>query len=322
MMEKSDIPNYELDLFDFIDILLKRKYLVLSIFGAVALIATIYCFGLRGEIPAVYKIQMVVRCPGKTDVVSYDPDKPKQKINIGNKVASLIRSGAVKGKLQKQLKLETVPEINVEIASNALPVLTLRLNHHDKEEGKKILNEVNKFLQSDQIIQSILNKENKLISADIKEYRIKNTVIGKKNLQLETGVNNINYLLNTNREWMDRLLQDIREKEKAVELIRFFEKQLLQLTMNRTIYNELLNRYITEINQNKSEIGILENKLENIGKAFEPEGSISSSLIHIERISNQKIIAISGIIGLALGILFTFILEVRARRSNLKITGE
>ena len=316
MMENKDSPNYELDLFDFIDILLKRKYLVLSIFGAVALIAAIYCFVLRSENPAVYDIQMVVRCPGKTDVVSYDPANPIQKINIGNKVASLIKSGAVKGKLQKQFKLETVPEINVDIASNELPVLTLRLNHHDEEEGKKIINEVNKFLQSDQIIQSILNKENKLIFADIKEYRIKNNVLGKKILQLEADINSINYLLKANREWMDRLIQDIREKEKATELMRFFDKLLLQLAMSRTINNELLNRYISETNQNKNEIGNFENMLENIDKAFEPEGSISTSLIRIERISNKRIIAISGIIGLALGIFLAFILEVRARRSK------
>ena len=314
MMEKKDIPNYELDLFDFIDILLKRKYLVLSIFGAVALIAAIYCFGLRGENPAVYEIQMVVRCPDKSDVVSYETDSPTKKIDIGLKVASLIKSGVIKGKLQKHFKLETVPEINVGIASYALPVLTLRLNHHDAEEGKKILNKVNKFLQSDQIIQSILNKENRLISADINEYKIKNKILDQKILQLEANINNINNLLKTNREWMDGLIQDIREKGKTNELIRFFEKQLRQLTMSRPIYNELLNRYISEINQNKNEVGNLENKLENIDKAFEPEGSISSSLIYIERIPNKKIMAISGIIGLALGIFLAFILEIRARR--------
>ena len=314
MTQKQNIPNLELDLFDFIDILLKRKYVVLMIFGATVMIAVIYCFGLRAEPPAIYEIQMGIRCPDKADIISYEPDNPKQKINIAQKVKSLIEGGMFKGNLQKSLRLETVPDIQIEIHS--IPALKIILKHHSEDDGKKILKHIFNLLHSDPIIQTILSKERKLIANEIEKYNVENDILEHKIVQLKEGIKRNDNMQRINQEKLDIFLMNMKENEKVIELIRLLEKQVLHFSMSLTIYNELLNRFVWEAKHNKDEVDNLENKLENINKAFEPEGSIYSALVPIERISNKKIIAMSGVIGLALGVILAFILGVKARRSD------
>ena len=314
MTQKQNIPNLELDLFDFIDILLTRKYVVLMIFGATVMIAVIYCFGLRAEPPAIYEIQMGIRCPDKADIISYEPDNPKQKISIGQKVKSLIEGGMFKGNLQKNFRLETVPDIQVEIQS--IPALKMILTYHSEDDGKKILKHIFNLLHSDPIIQTILSKERKLIANEIEKYSMENNIFEQKIVQLKEGIKKIDNLQQINQEKLDIFLVNMKENEKVIELIRLLEKQVLHFSMSQTIYNELLNRLVREVKHNKDEVDGLENRLKNINKAFEPEGSIYSALVPIKRISNKKIIAMSGVIGLALGVMLAFILEVKARRSD------
>ena len=313
MMDKVNNPDYELDLFDFIKILLKRKYLILLIFGAAAILTGIYCYGLRGEIPTSYKIQMIVRFPHPFDVISQDPDNPEQRINIGNKAVSIIQSGAIKGKLQEHFKMESLPQIGTGLTGPGLSLLILELHHPDKEEGKRIIGAVHKFLRSEQIIQNLLKTEENLIIAEINKYKTETEALAHKISRLETDIGKVDNLLKANKEWMNRLIQDIGE-ETAIEFIRLFEKQFQQLAVSQRVYHDLLYRLMLDGNRNRRMTGKFENKLENIKKVFEPEGPISSTLVQSKRISNRKIIAMAGIIGLALGIFVAFILEMRARR--------
>ena len=145
---------------------------------------------------------------------------------------------------------------------------------------------------------------------------MENNILKQKIVQLEDGIKKIDNLQQINQEKLDMFLVNMKENEKVIELIRLLEKQVLHFSMSLTIYSELRNRFVREVKHNKDEVDNLENRLENINKAFEPEGSIYSTLVPVKRISNKKIIAMSGVIGLALGVIFAFILGVRARRSD------
>ena len=307
MTEEKNIPKYELDLFDFIDILLKRKYMVLAMLGAAVMIAAIYCFGIRADLPAIYKIQTGFRYPDKNDLVSYEPDNTHQKINFFLKVKSLIDSGIFKGKLQEHFTLDAVPDISVDSAGYSVPVLTLTLNHPDVKKGKQILKAVVKQLQSNQVIQDLIKREIEVITADINKYKIENDILKNKVSRLEAT-----YIKMEN---LDKLkFGSSNSNADSTELIRIIEKQKRQMDLSRTFHEDLMNRIVREIKQNQDRIGIFENKLKNINMAFVPEGSISSEKVAQHRISAMRIAVISGIVGLALGVVLAFILEIKARR--------
>ena len=204
MIEKENQPKYEIDLFDFIDILIKRKFIIISFFGVAIIFAVIYCFILRGEIPTIFDLLIGVRYPDQSEVVSYEPDNPKQKINIGLKLKSLIEGGILNGKLQDALSVETIPRIKVEMPKYSLPVLRLTLRHHNENDGKKILKTVVDLIQHDQIIQDILKKERKLLSAEINKLSIENNIIQQKIDQLKEAINNNKRLVGISKEQLDR----------------------------------------------------------------------------------------------------------------------
>ena len=315
MKEKENEFGNDLDLFDFIDILTNRKLMVLSFLGAAVIFAAIYCFALRPEAPIRYKIQIGIRYPHQGDMVSKDPDNPSQNINIGNKVMGICSNGVLRGDLQKRLELTSVPEINVEQAGNTVPVLMVSINYHEEDKGKRIINEVVTLLKQNQILQGTVKREKQALLSGIRKHMLENEVLEQKISQLKNEMSTIAGLIADNKKMLDRVLENQTAYAIDKQMIDLFERQQLQWNMSRSMLSELLNRLIRENKKNNDAIAEFETKLDNLKKAFKPEGSTYSSLVHREDgLSVQKIFAISSVVGLAMGIFLAFIIEVRKRR--------
>lgn len=314
MTSNEERPQFDIDLFDFVDILFKRKWMILSIFGVAIFLSAIYCYLLRSEAPEGYVVKIGIRHPQQSDVVSLDPNDPSQKINIARIVKDLVVRDQFNGKLQDRFKFESVPDIEADI--QPLPVLILTLYHKDKNEGRKILEAAIEFIQQDEILRRMIEKEKKLLLADIDKFRIENETIDRKIVNLKDIISTIDRILGEDKENLLAILKDLAANTKSTELAQYLEVQLRQLELSRMYHNELLYRLVQETTHNKEKIINLEYRLEPFKNPFLPQGTISTSPYFADQVSAKRVIAVSGIIGLAIGFVLAFLLGVKARRFN------
>ena len=316
VMTADDSPfSDELDLFDFLDALWKRKYLVAAIVIGVILITSLYCFGIRTDARTGYEIEMFIRYPSGEDVVSPEPNNPEQKIDIGKKVKFLIGNGVLNGVLRNKLAMADVPEINVQILNNNVSLLKLFFQYHDKDKSREIIDTVLRFLKTDSLVQDILSKEKKLLSEEKKNLSLEIDSIRSKSEKMKKIIDSTDGLLMKTKQMDGRLMTDGSTSEYGSgDLAERLGMLSTRLIRSRRVHQELLNRLIRDVQSKQKTLITIQHRLRNIENAFAVEGEMMSIILPESRISNKKIIVPSGIVGLALGMMLAFLLEIRSRR--------
>ena len=131
----------EFDLFDLIEILKKRKYLVISIFMISIIAASIYNYWFVFKTPSEYSISTVIRLPNEQHINQ----------NLFNQLDGWFASGAYKSALKEKHAISNIPRIETKVHN--LIFAQLRLVYTDAEKGKQILKDVLEILRESEMLK-------------------------------------------------------------------------------------------------------------------------------------------------------------------------
>ena len=321
--------NEEIDIFEFFDIITKKKILVISFCLAAMLSAGFYCFLLRPEVSPLYSIKMELRCPDRTDMLPTADGDPNKIPNLATLASSWFSAGAYLGAIQEQFHLSKVPGIQSERASNKLKLLNLHMTYPDVDEGKRILMAVRDLLKSSQTLQSVLTKEKDAITAEIKKETLALNRLGDEIVRTRDTADHVAKILKAEvtlgvepesiRSQISNLPTSVRAAfENGVKRLRIrLRQQQMQFALSLKAHQSLLDRLQFERESRKSRVDRLHHMIITLEKTFDSEGPIYSDLILTEeRTANYQIIGVAGIAGIFLGILIVFLSEVKKRIIN------
>ncbi|MFA5386560.1 MAG: Wzz/FepE/Etk N-terminal domain-containing protein [Candidatus Paceibacterota bacterium] len=281
----------EIDLMDYVKVILKRKLFILSLFLAAVIVAAIFSF----LSPKIYKIDTVLEI-GK--IGGETVESPKQLMGRieGDVYGALIRT-----------KLD-IPEIEYPIIKVENPedtsVIKMEIESSDTEKSEKVLDEKNELIVTEhqgkiELGKELLRKRIELLEEDIKvsqkdieRTEIKIVSLGQEQSSLEEKVDALEGIL-------------IYQQDPGTQFALFDTKEKLEAKKQ-----EIENRYLQinalekQINDLKNQINSLENQIENI----QPTLIIKDPTVSEKPISPRPLLnmAIAGILGLFIGTFLAF----------------
>ncbi len=165
----------ELDLFEFVDMLLRRKYLILSMIFAALIAASVYCYFLRPKAAKRYSIQMRFRC---IDVTVRDPSDTFRDLNqlLGAMKSQFMgdtirwfENRMYKANLQQKRGGGYLPDIQVERKGD---FFKMKMDSRDPETGKQILEDVFTIFINSGLFINLKNDMNRLCQDTLEKRRI------------------------------------------------------------------------------------------------------------------------------------------------------
>jgi len=283
--------NDEIDLMDYVKVILKRKVFISSLFLMAVIVAAIFSF----LSPRVYKIDTVLEI-GKVgeEVV----ESPKQLIGRieGDVYGALIRT-------KLNIPETEYPIIKVENPEDT-SVIKMEIESRNTERSKEILNEKNELIiaehqgkiESDKELLwkkiEFFEEDIKVSQKDIERVEIKIVSLGQEQNSLEEKVNALEGIL-------------IYQQDPGTQFALFDTKEKLEAKKQ-----EIENRYLQinalekQINDLRSQIDSLENQIENI----QPTLIIKAPAVSAKPISPRPLLnmTIAGILGLFIGTFLAF----------------
>lgn len=153
-MEEPIQTEYdEIDLMDYVKVILKRKWLILAIFLSAAIVAEVFSFLM----PKVYKIDTALEIGQAADVPIEDPGQVVEKIK-----------GDVYGIFAREklgIPEEKYPKIKTENPKDTR-LISLAIESAEPQQAKNILEEINNLILAEQ--QEKIKTKKELIGQDIK----------------------------------------------------------------------------------------------------------------------------------------------------------
>jgi len=338
MTQNNAHRSMEIDFFEFIDIILKKKIIVLGFIFFSALAAAAYSF-LTPEAPTEYAVKIYVRYPINNDFLSTDPGKPQQKMNFAEKVFEWIRIGTYKGAVQKALNLSEVPSIEWDAARGQFPLIMMRIVYRDKETAVRMLDEIHRALRSSPVLSQIIDAEKALLTAKKAKSERRISDWKKTINSLDRHKSQAVILEDKTRCILNRLISlasftdtasgagshipeqnmaggDLPCPQTIHELIEYLERQRQQLALSNIAFTRFKETLEQLIVKEKGHVNDLLRRMNVMNKTFDKEGKTYITTIEPLRTSPFKILGISTIIGLFLGVLIAFGIEIRARRAG------
>ena len=159
MTDKPNAIKEEIDLFDFIEILIKRKYVILSITVIAVFFALIYIYAHNFNAPRSFIIETSIRGVDISNIELPESFKVlNQKLNISkrnyeNYSKKWFQTQAYKPYLQDNQKILFLPDI---IFTDGGHYYNLKMIYPDAEQGVSILTEVIKALLQTEKSQNIV----------------------------------------------------------------------------------------------------------------------------------------------------------------------
>jgi len=281
----------EIDLMDYVKVILKRKVFILALFLAAVIVAGVFSF----LSPKVYKIDTVLEI-GKTDKGMVEaPEQSIAKVE-GNVYGTLIRE-------KLNISEAEYPQIKAE-NPKATNLLNIKIESGNPQQAKEILEEKNELILAEhqekielekEALESeiYLSEENiKVLQKDIERIKIKISSLEEERKVLEAKV---------------EALQEILpyQQDPGTQFVLFNSQERLELKKQ-----EIENRYLqinsleTQINDFKSKINSLKLQIENI----RPTLIIKPPTVSEKPISSRPFLnmAIAGILGLFVGTFLAF----------------
>ena len=152
----------EINLIDYIKVVIKRKWLILGITLTAVLIA-----GIASMVsPKNYEVSTTLQIGNTTDILESTAQ-----------VAEKIKSNAYKNLLEEKLNIENLPEIKTETPQNT-NFVSIIIETDNPEQAKQILDEINSLVLLEH--QEIFNKRESQIKENIKEIQDELTLLGTK----------------------------------------------------------------------------------------------------------------------------------------------
>ncbi|MGB4253519.1 MAG: Wzz/FepE/Etk N-terminal domain-containing protein [Minisyncoccales bacterium] len=152
----------EINLIDYIKVVIKRKWLILGITLTAVLIA-----GIASMVsPKNYEVSTTLQIGNTTDILESTAQ-----------VAEKIKSNAYKNLLEEKLNIENLPEIKTETPQNT-NFVSIIIETDNPEQAKQILDEINSLILLEH--QEIFNKRESQIKENIKEIQDELTLLETK----------------------------------------------------------------------------------------------------------------------------------------------
>ncbi len=326
MSENKDILEEEIDLKRYIEVLIKRKKIVILVFLIVVILTAIFSF----LFPKIYKVSTIIEPP---------KDSQGEYLDTPQNIVEIIKE-AYTHKIAKDLNLKTLFPLNVIQPKNTTLVkISLKVKESNLKEGKNILNKIYQFLienykqkiayKKDIISKKIAGYKEiiQILNEAIKEKREKLNQLEKRKVFLEKEIENVSKNIKDLLAQRDKIL---KEHDQNITLQFFYTTTIQQMfSYHNQLYNQLENlrteeksiildikNLKKEIEWKKSELErlkITKNLISNVRMIQKP--NISSNPVAPKKKLN---IAVAGILGLFLGIFLAFFQEYWESSNNQK----
>ena len=281
----------EIDLMDYVKVILKRKVFILALFLIVIIAAGIFSF----LSPKTYKIDTILEIGKVGEKMVETPEQLIGRIE-GDVYGVLIRA-----------KLN-IPEAEYPIIKTENPkdtsIIKIKIESKDINLSRKVLDEKNELIIADhqekiELEKEILNKkietteENiKILEKDIERVEIKITSLEQEQKNLEAKVGALEKVL-------------IYQQDPGTQFALFDAKERLEAKKQ-----EIENRYL-DINALKNQINDLELQIDSLKKQMknvQPTSIIKTPTVSEEPIRPRPFLnmAIAGILGLFVGVFGAF----------------
>ena len=322
-MEEPIQTEYdEIDLMDYVKVLLKRKWLILAIFLSAAIVAEVFSFLM----PKVYKIDTALEVGQAAGVPIEDPGQVVEKIK-GDVYGIFVR-----GKLG--IPEEKYPKIKTENPKDTR-LISLAIESAEPQQAKNILEEINNLILAEHqekiktkkelIEQDIKTTEEKikLVESDIEKTKNKTQPIDEDIKRIENKINNAEEEksnLEAKVEALERVL--VYEQTPGTQFALFDTKEKLAnkkqeiedlyLTINllRRSKEDLdvqVNSLKTNIESLNAQINSLRASLDEI----KPTQVVKSPTVSASPIKPRPLlnIVIAAVLGLFIGVFLAFFQE-------------
>ena len=322
-MEEPIQTEYdEIDLMDYVKVLLKRKWLILAIFLSAAIVAEVFSFLM----PKVYKIDTVLEVGQAAGVPIKDPGQVVEKIK-----------GDVYGIFAREklgIPEEKYPKIKTENPKDTR-LISLAIESAEPQQAKNILEEINNLILAEHqekiktkkelIEQDIKTTEEKikLVESDIEKTKNKTQPIDEDIKRIENKINNAEEEksnLEAKVEALEKIL--VYEQTPGTQFALFDTKEKLAnkkqeiedlyLTINllRRSKEDLdvqVNSLKTNIESLNAQINSLRASLDEI----KPTQVVKSPTVSASPIKPRPLlnIVIAAILGLFIGVFLAFFQE-------------
>ncbi len=299
-IKTSDINEDEIDLMDYVKIILKRKYLIFGIFFLSILCAGIFSF----MSPKIYEIDAILEIGNIKDEKTQEIQLVELPIQLVEKINSDVYGDEIRNKLQ--ISETEYPEIKTENPKNT-NLIQLTIKSSDIEKSKNVLQEINELIFTEH--QEIINNKKELLEKNI-ELLEKNIEIYQQNEQRIK--NKISFLKQEQNVLEDKVfaLQKVLvyEQTPGTQFALFDNQEKLQQKKQ-----EIENRYL-EISSLNVKIHSFENSISSISnqiKDIQETKIIKNISVSANPVSPRILlnIIIAGILGIFVAIFLAFFKE-------------
>ena len=280
-MEEPIQTEYdEIDLMDYVKVLLKRKWLILAIFLSAAIVAEVFSFLM----PKVYKIDTALEVGQAAGVPIEDPGQVVEKIK-GDVYGIFVR-----GKLG--IPEEKYPKIKTENLKDTR-LISLAIESAEPQQAKNILEEINNLILAEQqekikVKKGLLENNIEVAKKDIERIKAKIGFLEEERKNLEAKI-----------EALQKILP--YQQDPGTQFALFDTKEKLEQKKQ-----EIENRYL-EINSLENQINSLQGQIEDI----RPTQVIKSPTVSASPIKPRPLlnIVIAAVLGLFIGVFLAFFQE-------------
>ena len=328
MNENKDILEEEIDLKRYIEVLIKRKKIIISAFLIIVIPTAIFSFFA----PRIYEISTIIEPP---------KDSQGEYLDTPQNIVEIIKE-AYTHKIAKDLNLKTLFPLNVTQPRNTTLVkISLKVKESNLKEGKDVLNTIYQFLtqnykqtvtyKKDIISKKIAGYKEiiQILNEAIKEKREKLNQLEKRKVFLEKEIENVSKNMKNLLAQKEKILkkhnQDITSQlfyTTTIQQMFSYHNQLCSQLENikaeeKDIILDIKNLK-KEMEQEKSGLERLKttkNLISNVRMVQKPE--VSFNPVAPKKKLN---IAIAGVLGLFLGILLAFFQEYWEGSQNRKLS--
>ena len=280
-MEEPIQTEYdEIDLMDYVKVLLKRKWLILAIFLGAAMVVGVFSFLM----PKVYKIDTALEIGQVAGVPIEDPGQVVEKIK-----------GDVYGIFAREklgIPEEKYPKIKTENPKDTR-LISLAIESAEPQQAKNILEEINNLILAEQqekikVKKGLLENNIEVAKKDIERIKAKIGFLEEERKNLEAKV-----------EALQKILP--YQQDPGTQFALFDTKEKLEQKKQ-----EIENRYL-EINSLENQINSLQGQIEDI----RPTQVIESPTVSASPIKPRPLlnIVIAAILGLFIGVFLAFFQE-------------
>ncbi len=303
-MEQPVFTEKEIELIDYLNVIWKRKWLIIILTFFCAVIASVYSFLL----PPVWEVNAIIQ-PSKyiiqteggtySEIIIVDPKQIAGQINeeyYNNLIAA-----------ELNLDIREFPKLKAENLKDT-KLLKISTKVNDVEKAKLILYSLFKHLKRD--LDKKIDVEMKGIEEEIKAYKNKLNIIKQRKKEIEKEMSDIRKRIESlEKEQRLSLKKENRSESESLAMLLYSNEIQQSLKYHNTLNELLSEKKIKEENINleieneEEEIKQLENEIDNL---TERKGRIDYTQLIKEPTSSLSPVApkkkrnvlIAGILGL------------------------